>query len=245
MRSRLYEGFVWHERHAPQYRLKHSVFYLDLDLDEVDRVAKKLPLFSHNRFNLLSLFDRDYEVLAAANDHTEVAREPGYERSLLTIPRTLGYAFNPVSFVLSRDVGGAIRHVAAEVHNTWGERHVYDLPPNGEDQAYSSRATKAFYVSPFLESKGEYELELEEGDDGRLEISITQSSVGGSAFAAGMTLVPRELSTANLLRALIRYPFLNLKVIGAIHWHAIRIWLRGARFHPHPKPASKASEASK
>jgi DUF1365 family protein len=244
MRSVLYEGTVWHERYDPPYRLEHSVFYVGLDLNEVETVARTLRVFSHNRFNLLSLNDHDYDLLKSG-EPSALAVAPGFYVSLLTIPRIMGYVFNPVSFLLTHDAEGTLRHVAAEVHNTWGERYVYDLASGGECAPYRSRVDKAFYVSPFLESEGAYGFEIREVDGGRLNILITETSEKGSVFAAGLSLSPKRLSTANLIGALIRFPLQNLKIIGAIHWHAIRIWLRGAKFHPHPNPASPTSEDKK
>ncbi|MDX1440696.1 MAG: DUF1365 domain-containing protein [Rubricoccaceae bacterium] len=239
MRSLLYEGTVWHERREPAYRLEHSVFYVGFDLEELAGEVARPPVLGHNRFNLLSLHDLDYDILSPAR-----GSDPSHRGVLLTIPRILGYAFNPVSFLLKRGPDGTLSSVMAEVHNTWGERHVYDLPPLGGD-VYRSRTTKAFYVSPFLESEGEYEFEIRDETGGGLSVLITEATKGERAFAAGLHLKPRRLSTANLLKAVTRYPLLNLKVIGAIHWHALRIWLRGAKFHPHPKPSYPRMEAEK
>lgn len=238
MRSKLYEGKVWHQRERPSYGLAHSVFYLDLDLAELDRVAQEVGLFAHNRFNLLSLHDSDYDALASRR-RTGLDGETGCQAddrvSLLTIPRILGYVFNPVSFLMVRDARGSLKHLVAEVHNTWGERHIYELARSNSEGSYRAETAKAFYVSPFLEGEAGYDFELQEGADGSLRITIRESTDAGHVFSAGLDLAPRDLSRRNLLRALVRYPLLNLKVIGAIHWHALRIWLRGARFHPHRK----------
>jgi DUF1365 family protein len=236
MRSLLYEGSVWHERSEPAYRLEHRVFYVGFDLGELGLVDRELAVFSRNHFNLFSLHDKDYDLLPPQKDSGV--------RTFLTIPRILGYAFNPVSFLLTRGEAPGLTNAMAEVHNTWGERHVYDLPPE-EGEPYRSRTSKAFYVSPFLESQGEYEFTVSEEADGSLDILISEALASGNAFAAWLHLTPRPLTTSNLLRALVRYPLLNWKVIAAIHWHAVRIWLRGARFHAHPKPASPSLEAKK
>ena len=93
MRSVLYEGAVWHERTNPPYRLEHRVFYLGLDLAEVDEAAQKLPIFGHNRFNLLSLRDADYAVLSEPGPRAQLAEwteEAGWRSGLVTIPRILG-----------------------------------------------------------------------------------------------------------------------------------------------------------
>lgn len=232
MLSRLYEGRVWHERLEPEYRLEHAVFYLELHLSELDEVSRALKVLGHNRPNLLSLNDRDFDVLAQPD---RLAEHRAAGRSLLTMPRLLGYAFNPVSFLLQRDADGRVQDVLAEVHNTFGERHVYELPREEGRPDYRSSADKRFYVSPMLEPAGFYSFALSEDDSGALSIRISEAHDRASAphFAAGMELRRRELTRANLLGALVRYPLLNLKVITAIHWHALRVWRRGAKFHPH------------
>jgi DUF1365 family protein len=243
MHSLLYEGRLWHERTGPPYRLEHRVFYLGLDLGELDTVGTQVPLFAHNRFNLVSFRDSDYDTLIFPELRDPLFDDPGGRASLITIPRILGYVFNPVSFFLLRDPDGTLQRVLAEVHNTWRERHVYELAPASGSGAYRSFATKSFYVSPFLESEGEYQFEIDEDPAGRLTFLITESKDSERVFSAGMTLRPRELSTGSLLGALLRYPLLNLKVIAAIHWHALRIWLRGAKFHPHRKATTSSLES--
>jgi len=242
MRSLLYEGRLWHERTGPSYRLEHSVFYLGLELAELDKVDRKVAFFAHNRFGLVSLHESDYDALTSPEIRGSLLNSQEARVSLLTIPRILGYVFNPVSFFLLRDADGALQRVLAEVHNTWGERHVYDLVRASGPGTYRSFATKSFYVSPFLESEGEYQFEIDEDSSGRLTVLITESKESARVFAAGMTLMPRELSTGSLLSALLRYPLLNFKVIVAIHWHALRIWLLGARFYPHRRASTSALE---
>ena len=241
MHSRLYEGTVWHERKAPPYRFQHSVFYLNFHLEELGLVGERLGIFSHNLRNVVSIYDSDYDGLLDLRwiqDILATSPNSGVTVSLLTMPRLLGYAFNPVSFFLVRDSQGTLQHVLAEVHNTWGERHIYDLSRLGTDATYRSRVAKAFYVSPLLGEDAFYEFEIEDGLDGRLQIRITESTVSGAVLATGMDLESKALTSKNLLGCLIRYPLLNAKVIAAIHWHALCIWLRGATFHRHRRVAS-------
>jgi DUF1365 family protein len=181
MRSHLYQGQVWHMRTQPRYFFSYGAFYLSLDLREIDEVDARLKLFSRNRLNLLSFRDADY--LASHNDDIAegaagLLRLAGFSPdngslSLITHPRVLDYAFNPVSFFLHRDVNGAVRYVIAEVHNTWGERHLYDLPAVGQGGSYRSQADKTFYVSPFMDVEGRYDFHLSERE-GRLQIRLDE-----------------------------------------------------------------------
>lgn len=246
--SRLYEGRVWHERTEPAYRFQHGVFYMSIDLEELDWIEKRLGIFGHNRQNVVSVYDSDYDGLSALKrirDYNATSCGSGCTVSLLTMPRILGYAFNPVSFFLVRDSQGNLQHVLAEVHNTWGERHVYDLPRSGPSGTYRSHVAKAFYVSPLLDQQANYDFELEDGRDGRLRILVTESTASGPVLAAGMNLEPKELTRRNLVGSLFRYPLLTAKVILAIHWHAFRIWLRGAVFHGHSQVAPNRLDSTR
>jgi len=248
MNSRLYRGTVWHARGEPRYTFRYSVWYICLDLAEREQVAKRLWLFSHNRHNVTSLWERDY---AALQDESS-APAPGERVELLTMPRFLNYVFNPVSFLLRRTVGppesaaaghakppqtsiAAITGVVAEVHNTWGERHLYVLDREGEGDVYRSSIDKAFYVSPFLAPEARYEFTLTEAKGSGLQIDINQTNPDGKwVFGAGIDVAPLPLTNANLTRLLVAMPLLNLKTIAAIHWQGIKIWLRGAKFRQNP-----------
>ena len=235
MHSRLYQGQVWHARREPAYVFRYGVFYFDLDLAEIDSVAARLGLFRHNRPGLLSLYDRDY--LALNNSETLVCPDAdcdGWRIGLLTLPRLAGYAFNPVSFFLWRDASGSVRHVLAEVHNTWDEKHLYHLGrQSSEGEPYRSGTKKRFYVSPFLDVRGGYRFELNEDAGGRLRIEIREDSGAGEVFVAGLDLRPLPLSRGNVCKLLLRFPLLNLKTIAAIHWQGLKLWLRGERFRGH------------
>ena len=269
MNSRLYRGVVWHSRGDPAYRFQYRVWYLCLDLGEVEAVASKLRLLSHNRPNVLSFWDRDYLALESepnAAVRVEVGRgsggaswprealpehsavpEAGYQHcpegstrtELITVPRILGHAFNPVSFLLTRQ-GGDITYARAEVHNTWGERHVYGLerqPDAGEH--YEASAAKAFYVSPFLPMQGGYRFELREDAGGRLRVKIDLDDADGKpVFSGGIDVRPMAPSDANLARLLITHPFVNLKTVAMIHLQGIKLWRRGVKFRPNPSRKS-------
>ena len=233
MNSRLYEGRVWHTRRDPAYTFEYSVWYLSLDLAETAEVDRRLRLFSHNRFNLTSVRDGDYLVL----DEPRSTAAAGSRVELLTMPRFLNHAFNPVSFLLGRDPAGSIEDVTAEVHNTWGERHLYNLhrQPDAETGSYTSSALKAFYVSPFIDMEGEYRFELREDDDGRLRVRIDEYDGDDWFFGSGIDVRPRPLTDGNIARLLLKYPFVNLKTVAMIHWQGLRIWRRGERFRANPR----------
>jgi DUF1365 family protein len=240
MRSSLYAGNVRHRREPPRaYAFTYGVFYVSIDLDEVNDVDRRLRLLSHNRLNLLSFRDADHQNQAGRPLGVSMRahlRRRGIEAgsiSLLTYPRVLNYVFNPVSFYLVRDGGGTLRHVTAEVHNTHGERHLYDLARDGAGPGYSAAADKAFYVSPFIDMDVRYEFRIVEDAAGCLDIRIDEFRGNKRFFQADLRLAPRPLTDANIARMLARYPFVTLKTIALIHWHGLRLWLRGEPYRKH------------
>lgn len=252
MRSYLLRGKVRHRRSRPfVYELEHDVFYFALDLRELDQVARRLRLVSRNRRNLFSFRDADHWLPAAADLEASVhahlraeGEEPeGWAITLITNLRNLGHVFNPASFYLCRDVAGELRVIVVEVHNTHGERILYTLRPSRSRTAHVASMAKQMYVSPFISMDSQYTLRVRE-DGERTFIVIDQTEGGEPMLQASLALTRERLTDTSLLRMLARYPMVTLKTIVFIHVHALRLWRKGATFHPHgnaePKPVPTA-----
>jgi len=181
--SALYRGGVTHRRLRPRdHRLNYRVFWLLLDLAEIDGLDRRLRLFSRNRFNLLSFHDRDHgdgsgaalrPQVEAWLERAGVALEGGPIR-LLTMPRVLGYVFNPISLYYCHRADGRLAAVVYEVTSTFGVRHAYVIPVPVEDQAEGlirQGAAKALYVSPFMGMEMDYEFRGH-APGGRLDLTI-------------------------------------------------------------------------
>jgi uncharacterized protein len=241
MRSHLLEGVVRHRRTRPiTYTLEHDVFYVALDLDELDALPRRIRSISRGRWNLLSFRDEDH-LDPPARDlreriHAELRAdglEPdGWQVTLVTNLRVLGYAFNPASFYLCRDVAGDLRAVIVEVHNTHGERHLYRLRSDAAGSELADAMDKAFYVSPFIEMAGRYTVRVRD-EASRLRITINEDPGDGLLLHTSLDLTRHRLTDRMVLRMLMRHPLVTHKTIGLIHWHALRLWLRGVRFHRH------------
>ncbi|XAH21466.1 DUF1365 family protein [Xylophilus sp. GW821-FHT01B05] len=248
--SALYVGRVLHQRLRPaKHRLSYRVFSLLLDIDELPALARRLRLFSLNRFNLFSLHERDY----GAGDATEgPGLRPYVERQLvaaglraggairlLSMPRILGYAFNPLSVYYCDHPGGGLQAILYEVNNTFGQRHSYLIAvgADGRDgQDIAQRCDKQFHVSPFLGLDLHYDFRMQAPDVARLglAIGIAVADDAGPVLTARFDARRCPLGDAALAAVFFSHPLLTLKVVLAIHWEALRLWIKGVRLHACP-----------
>jgi len=246
MRSHLLEGKVRHRRSTPvTYAMEHDVFYVALDLAELDEVDGALRLVSRNRRNALQFRDDDHwpepavdlraTVLAHLRAEGEAPDE--WQITLITNLRVLGYVFNPASFYLCRDAAGVLRVVVLEVHNTHLERYLYTLRSDGDGDRFRASMDKAFYVSPFIEMEGRYTVHVQD-EPTSLRIAINERQGDAPLLATSLVLERRRLTDRMVLRMLVRYPFMTQRTIGLIHWHALRLWRKGVRFHRHGQAAA-------
>ena len=240
--SCIYVGHVMHHRIRPRiHRLRYRVFWLLLDLDDIDSLSERLRFFSRNWFNLFGFFDRDHgdgsAVPLRAQAET-VLRGAGCQPDqvakikLLCMPRILGYGFNPLSVYFCYRKDGALEAIIYEVHNTFGERHSYAIPGCGATSKVEQHCNKEFYVSPFLGMDMSYTFDVSL-PDAHVSIAIDGKERDERVIAASLSGARTELSDSALLKAFVRHPLLTLKVITAIHWHALLLLLKGFRFHAH------------
>jgi DUF1365 family protein len=246
----LYPARVMHRRLvAPLYRFVYRVFYLLVDIDRLDQLHHSLRFFSYNCFNLLSLRDDDYGDGRSLRAWAEnLLRGAGIELAggrvrLLTLPRVLGFAFNPMSLWYCEHADGSLRAVIAEVNNTFGEKHCYLLASDGAPFAYEDmhEKEKCFHVSPFFDLKGRYRFTLDAPDE-RLRVAIHETRDGVPILDATLAGERHALTDGAMLKQVLAMPWMTLKVVAGIHWEALKLWLRGARFHA--KPAPPAHEVS-
>jgi hypothetical protein len=243
--SALYTGSVSHRRFSPKpHKLRYAMFQLLLDLDEASLLARRLHLFSVNRFNLFSHHDRDHGegrpgALRAWVDETLAdAGMPirGGRVLLLCMPRMLGHVFNPLSIYYCYRPGGELMAMIYEVNNTFGQRHCYVIEVNDTDGVIRHSCPKALHVSPFMDMTMTYDFELSEpGQTIRTAVS-GRDAHGDLIIATAFAGVRRELTEGALIRALFGYPLLTLKVVAAIHLEAARLWFKGLELRPSPPP---------
>lgn len=243
MTSALYVGSVMHRRLKPRvHRLRYRMFWMLFDLDELGTLGHRLTLFSHERFNLFSLRNADHgdgsdtplrEQIEGHLAATGLDVAGGAIR-LLCMPRILGYVFNPISVYYCYDPAGGLAAVVYEVHNTFGQRHSYLITVDAErNGAVLQRCAKALYVSPFIGMDIAYGFRLHAPSE-RISLSIRASDTKGPVIVASLAGERRELTDSALLRVFVTHPLLTLKVITAIHWDALKLWLKGVRLVPRP-----------
>lgn len=242
MRSHIVEGTVFHRRSRPVvYALEHQVFYLALDLDELDEVDRRLRLVSRNRRNVLEFRDADHwpggaaDIRATVLEHLRAEGEDpeGWRITLVTNLRYLGFVFNPASFYLCRDTAGVLRVVVIEVHNTPHlERHLYTLRPKEEGTRFVASMDKDFYVSPFIDMAGRYTVHVAD-EPARLRIAINERQGDAPLLATSLVLTRRRLTNRGLLRTLLRHPLMTQRTVALIYVHAWRLWRRGVAFQRH------------
>ncbi len=245
--SCLYRGEVMHRRLIPmRHRFVYRVFSMFLDLDDIPTLSRRLRFFSHNRWNLFSYFDKDHgprdgqPVRPWIDGHL---RDAGIEPEGLQVfthcfPRILGYVFNPLTIYFCYDHQNEPRAILYEVKNTFGEQHGYLIPVSPDrqgDQPIVQACEKVFHVSPFIDMAAVYRFRLKPPGE-RLSILIRQSLADGETLLATHTARREALSDAALLAILLRYPLMTMKVMIAIHWEALKLWLKGARYHAKPVP---------
>lgn len=236
--SALYVGAVTHRRLRPRkHGLRYRTYALLLDLDEVDALARRLRLFSRNRFNLFSFFDGDYGAGGAEPLRAQIEAHAaaaglalhGGRILLLTMPRILGYAFNPLSVYFCYDRAGRLLAILYEVNNTFGERHGYFIPvePGAADVVTHSCA-KRLYVSPFIPMDATYQFTVSPPAQD-VSIAIVERDAAGVLLTAVQRQSRRELTDAALARLFFSHPLLTFKVIAGIHFEALLLWAKGVR----------------
>lgn len=244
MHSALYRGWVRHQRpggHGFRYR----TFMLWLDLAELEVAFRGRWLWSATRMaparfrreDYLAPHDRPLDEAVRELVAARTGQRPAGAVRVLTHLRYFGYCFNPVTFYYCYDIEDRLETVVAEVTNTpWQERFQYVLPIAAArrcERLLRWHTAKEFHVSPFLPMDMEYDWRLNE--PGRsLAVQIRNLRAGAEAFRATLALERRPITARSLAGALAAFPFLTAVLVARIHWQALRLWLKGQRFHPHP-----------
>ena len=256
----LYTGTLRHRRFRPrEHEFTYKLFMAWLDIDRIPELMAKSPWTSYNGFNWASFEERDHFGDPRLPLRERVAQDalahnvelPDGPIFLLTHLRYLGYCFNPISFYFCYDRSGHVDTILAEVNSTFGEGRNYWLWPKNRQSAASAsdpkssapalryRCPKTLHVSPFMDMNLDYELVLTE--PGEKLVAHMNTIERGPAFDsfkpffdATLALEHEPWTARSLGRVLLRHPWMTAKVIGAIHWQALRLFLKRVPVYTHP-----------
>lgn len=248
----LYQGHVMHMRLTPfVHKFRYRVFTLYLDVDRLAETISTLRLLKLDRFGLLSFHHRDHglrdgstlrpwvESLLAEHGMSAPAKI-----RILAFPRFFGYVFNPLSVYFCEHEDGSLRAIVYEVKNTFGDQHPYVVPIDSRGSSLERHEVdKGFYVSPFIGMKQTYKFTIRQPDE-KLSLRIKQHDETGPWLIATQSGDRRPLTDRELLRQWLRHPLMTFKVMVAIHWEALRLAIKGARFHPYRGPYPDPDAAS-
>jgi len=235
--SCIYAGFVTHRRFKPKrHFFSYKTFSLLIDLHELNNLEKKINFFSYNRFNILSFYDIDHGprdgsslVNWVKNRLVEAKINIGPGKiKLLCYPRFFGYVFNPLSIFYCYDEDLHLRAILYEVKNTFNEQHTYIFSASSSSNLILHKCDKKFYVSPFMEMKTFYNFRLLNPGK-NLNVFIKQSDTEGTLLTACQFGKKIEISNKNLLFQFLKHPLMTFKVILAIHFEALRLWIKGVK----------------
>jgi DUF1365 family protein len=251
----LYVGRVMHARLKPiGHRFSYRVMSLLVDLDRLADADRQTPLFGVNRAALYSFHEadhgkRDGSSLRVYAHHRAAERGidlTGGRVLLLCYPRLLGYSFNPLSVYFCYRADGELALMIYEVRNTFGDIHPYIPPVTSSeisDAGVRQQQDKLLHVSPFIDMAMRYHFRvLPPGK--RVQLRILETDREGPVLAATFNGSCRRLDTRELLRVFFALPLVTVKIMAAIHWEALRLWLKGARLVPRKDAAHNTGLAT-
>ncbi|MGR8946933.1 MAG: DUF1365 domain-containing protein [Gammaproteobacteria bacterium] len=246
MQSAIYTGQVYHKRYEPvEHTLRYRTFYLLLDLDEAEQLNEISRLFGYNRRAWFCFKDNDFgpkrtsrgnpksiaPVVSLKSAYRELLekhaiRAERWSLQILTMPRILGYAFNPISLIYCRDESGVLRAMIYEVNNTFDERIHYVLPVTGHAPSVTHRCAKEMFVSPFFDLEGHYAFNVglpQQYLNYRVDYLVDETLKLRASFCGER----RDLNPSTLRKLALYRSGAAVKVIAGIHWEAVKLWWKG------------------
>lgn len=247
IKNRLYFGSVYHARHIPfQHEFKYKVFTFFIEIDSLPRLDQDLPRFSYNKWNIFSFHNKDHGYRDGRSIRQWI-EQSGKEKNMdltetrimmLGFARQWGYAFNPLTVFFIYDKDENLIAVMHQVKNTFGEQHSYLLPVKDNKDIISQDHEKVFHVSPFIHMDCHYHFKFKQpGDD--FFFAIHQQTPDGKILTATWDGIGKDLNEGSLKKALFKHPFMTFKVIAAIHWEALKLVLKGAKYIKKPQKPKK------
>ena len=236
--SFIYTGNVVHKRFKPKIHFfKYKVFSLLIDLSEIHLIDKKLKIFSYNKFNIISFYDKDHGARDGSSVENWVKENlkknnintNDIQIKLLCYPRILGYVFNPLSVFYIYDKNSNLISILYEVKNTFGEQHTYIFKTDINNNLVQHMCKKKFHVSPFIEMDCVYFFRLLKPGN-KISVIIDQNDKEGKILYASQDGVKSEITNSNITKSYLKHPLMTFKIILAIHFEAFKLWSKGIKF---------------
>jgi DUF1365 family protein len=236
--SYIYTGTVIHKRFKPKiHKFSYKVFSLLIDLSEIDLLHKTLRIFSYNKFNIVSFFNKDHgprDGSSLKNWVIDNLKKNNIESNevkikLLCYPRIFGYVFNPLSVFYVYDKNSDLIAILYEVKNTFGEQHSYIFKTKKEQNLIQHVCKKKFHVSPFIEMNCVYFFRLLKPGN-KISVIIDVQDSEGKILYASQEGVKSELNNNNLFKSYLKHPLMTFKIIIVIHFEAFKLWIKGFKF---------------
>jgi DUF1365 family protein len=236
--SYIYTGSVIHKRFKPKiHSFSYKVFSLLIDLSEIDLLNNNLKLFSYNKFNIISFFNKDHgprdgsSLINWVKDNLKKnnLKYNDIQIKLLCYPRLFGYVFNPLSVFYIYDKNSNLISIMYEVKNTFGEQHVYIFKTEEEQNLIQHVCKKKFHVSPFIEMNSIYFFRILKPGN-KISIIIDLQDPEGKILYASQDGVKSELNNKTLIKSYLKHPLMTFKIILAIHYEAFKLWTKGIKY---------------
>jgi len=236
--SYIYTGTVIHKRFKPKiHKFSYKVFSLLIDLSEIDLLHKTLRIFSYNKFNIVSFFNKDHgprDGSSLKNWVIDNLKKNNIESNevkikLLCYPRIFGYVFNPLSVFYVYDKNSDLIVILYEVKNTFGEQHSYIFKTKKEQNLIQHVCKKKFHVSPFIEMNCVYFFRLLKPGN-KISVIIDVQDSEGKILYASQEGVKSELNNNNLFKSYLKHPLMTFKIIIVIYFEAFKLWIQGIKF---------------
>jgi len=238
MTSSIYNGTVIHKRFKPKiHYFKYKVFSLLIDLSELEYLSEKIKFFSHNKFNLVSFYEKDHGNRDGSSLVSWVKKNlkdnninsEDVKIKLLCYPRILGYVFNPLSVFYIYNIDEKLICILYEVKNTFGEQHTYIFKVDNNQNLYQHSCLKKFHVSPFIEMNCKYFFRLLKPRE-KISVIIDQYQTDEKILYASQDGQRVDFNTKELIKSYLKHPLMTFKIISAIHFEAFKLWLKGIKF---------------
>ena len=237
METCIYKGFVTHRRFKPlRHYFSYKTFSILFNLTELEELHKKIGIFSFNKFNIFSFYNKDHGS-RDGSDLTEWVKTNLKKYNLnfniskiklLCFPRIFGYVFNPLSIFYCYE-GNILKAILYEVKNTFNEQHTYVFPVADNLKIITQQCNKKFYVSPFIEMDTLYNFRLTEPGE-NIKILIKQTDKIDKVLVACQVGKKQPMSLKQLIINFFIHPMMTLKIILSVHYEALRLWKKGAIF---------------